>query len=107
MGPLKCSNSMDKIGKKCAETGEHLYSYKGQVKVMPLAMVDDLLAINSCGDKSLNMNIMSNSSIEMKKLGFHTPDEKGMESMLESRLLNVLISEYMDVQLRRSKVTPT
>ena len=76
-GPLKCSNSMDKIGKKCAETGEHLYSYKGKVKVMPLAMVDDLLAINSCGDKSLNMNIMINSSIEMKKLRFHTPDEKG------------------------------
>ena len=44
---------------------------------MPLAMVDDLLAINSCGDKSLNMNIMINSSIEMKKLRFHTPDEKG------------------------------
>ena len=76
-GPLKCSNSMDKIGKKCAEKGEHLYTYKGKVKVMPLAMVDDILAINSCGEKSVNMNIMINSSIEAKKLRFHTPDEHG------------------------------
>ena len=45
-GPLKCSNTMDKIGKKCMEKGEHLYTYKGQVKVMPLAMVDDLLVTN-------------------------------------------------------------
>ena len=76
-GPLKCSNTMDKIGKKCMEKGEHLYTYKGQVKVMPLAMVDDLLGIARCGDKSLDLNTVINSKIEMKKLKFHTPDANG------------------------------
>ena len=63
-GPLKCSNTMDKIGKRCIEKGEHLYTYKGQVKVMPLAMVDDLLGIAECGDKSLDLNTTINSRIE-------------------------------------------
>ena len=76
-GPLKCSNTMDKIGKKCVEKGENLYTYKGQVKVMPLAMVDDLLGIARCGDKSFNLNTVINSKIEMKKLKFHTPDVNG------------------------------
>ena len=26
-GPIKCSNSIDKIGKKCFESGNHLYKY--------------------------------------------------------------------------------
>ena len=25
-GPIKCSNTMDKIGKKCAKEGKHLYN---------------------------------------------------------------------------------
>ena len=40
-------------------------------------MVDDLLAINTCGEKAIDMNTMINTSIEIKKLRFHTPDEKG------------------------------
>ena len=48
-GPLKCSNTMDKIGKKRVERSENLYTYKGRVKVMPLAMVDDLLVMTKCG----------------------------------------------------------
>ena len=76
-GPLKCSNTMDKIGKRCSETGEHLYTYKNKVKVLPLAMIDDLLAINTCGTKSLSLNLMINSKIEAKKLRFHIPDQKG------------------------------
>ena len=73
----KCSITMDKIGKYCVDKGKHLYSYKGQVKVMPLAMVDDLLGMARCGAESADLNIMANSKIEMKKLRFHIPDEKG------------------------------
>ena len=76
-GPLKCSNTMDKIGKKCVEKGEHLYSYKGRVSVMPLAMVDDILGIAKCGEHSVDLNTTINSRIEMKKLKFHTPDSNG------------------------------
>ena len=76
-GPLQCSNSMDKIGKKCVELGENLYTYKGLVKVMPLAMVDDLLAMEKCGLNSTNLNITINNEIEFKKLKFHTPNKEG------------------------------
>ena len=71
-GPLQCSNSMDKIGKKCVEKGENLYTYKGLVKIMPLAMVDDLLGMAKCGLESTNLNITMNNEIEFKKLISHT-----------------------------------
>ena len=48
-GPLKCSNTMDKIGEKCVSNGRNLYTYKRRVKIMPLAMVDDLLAVAKWG----------------------------------------------------------
>ena len=76
-GPLKCSNSMDKIGRKSVEKGKNLYTYKGKVKIMPLAMVDDLLAVAKCGNESIDVNISINAEIECKKLRFHTPDTEG------------------------------
>jgi hypothetical protein len=75
--PLKCSNTMDKIGKKCVERSENLYTYKGRVKVMPLAMVDDLLVMAKCGEDSRDVNIYVNAEIEMKKLRFHVPNIEG------------------------------
>ena len=63
-GPLKCSNTMDKIGeKKCVNKGRHLYTYKERVKIMPLAMVDDLLAVAKCGADSKNVNIFISTEI--------------------------------------------
>ena len=41
-GSLKCSNSIDTIGKKCVNSGKHLFTYKKMVKIMPLSMVDDI-----------------------------------------------------------------
>ena len=76
-GPLQCSNTIDTIGKKCYEKGEHLYLYKGLVQIMPLSMVDDLLAVAPCNQKSLALNTFINAQIELKKLRFHTPDAEG------------------------------
>jgi hypothetical protein len=76
-GPLKCSNTMDQIGKKCINRGEHLYTYKGRTRIMPLAMVDDLLAIAKCGPESNKFNVFINAEIEIKKLKFHVPDSEG------------------------------
>ena len=76
-GPLQCSNSIDTIGKKCFNTGEHLYSYKKLVSIMPLSMVDDLLAIAPCNQSSVAVNAYINAQIEVKKLKFHTPDKNG------------------------------
>ena len=54
-----------------------MYTYKNKVKVLPLAMVDDLLGVARCGHNSLALNIFINTQIELKKLKFHTTDEKG------------------------------
>ena len=76
-GPIQCSNSIDKVGQKCFEKGEHLFVYKKMVRVLPLSMVDDLLTIARCGTASLALNTYVNAQIETKKLKFHTPDLNG------------------------------
>ena len=73
-GPIQCSVSIDKIGRDCENFDIHRYKYKGKIKVCPLSMVDDLLAVASCGLESLAVNTFINTHIELKKLAFHTPD---------------------------------
>ena len=76
-GPLMCSNSVDTIGKSVWNSHEPCYKYKNCVRILPLAMVDDILAVCRCGIESLSMNTLINSRIELKKLKFHTPDKAG------------------------------
>ena len=76
-GPLQCSNSIDKIGKKCSDRGQHLYKYKGLAQVLPLGMVDDLIGISTCGHKSVELNTFITTQVELKKLKFHVPDVNG------------------------------
>ena len=76
-GPIECANSIDKVGQKCYNNGEHLFVYKKMVRVLHLSMVDDLLTISRCGNASLGLNTYVNAQIETKKLRFHTPDENG------------------------------
>ena len=40
-------------------------------------MVDDLLAVAPCNQKSVALNAYLNAQIELKKLNFHTKDAKG------------------------------
>ena len=54
-----------------------MYSYKNQVMVLPLAMVDDLLGVANCGHDSLALNVFINTQIELKKLQFHKTDKSG------------------------------
>ena len=69
-GPIQCSNQVDKLGKECVKRNIHLYTYKETVKIMPLAMIDDILAIALCGFKSVATNTFVNCKMEMKKLLF-------------------------------------
>ena len=59
------------------ETGNHIYMYKNKAEVLPLAMVDDLVGVASCGFESVALNSFINTQIELKKLRFHTPDVNG------------------------------
>ena len=63
-GPVLCSNSVDTIGKKIRDRGETMYLYKNMVRVLPLAMVDDINAISKCGIDSLALNTYINTQIE-------------------------------------------
>ena len=51
--------------------------YKNTVRVLPLAMVDDLNGISKCGLDSIALNSFMNAQIEMKKLRFHVPNKDG------------------------------
>jgi hypothetical protein len=77
VGPVLCSNTIDTLGKKSRDRGEFLYKYKNTVRVLPLAMVDDINGISKCGINSVALNTFINTQIEMKKLRFHVPDENG------------------------------
>ena len=71
-GPIQCSMSVDTYGKECLAEKKHCYSYKGEVDVPPLAMVDDLLIITECGYKATMANSFINTKSNLKKLQFGT-----------------------------------
>ena len=71
-GPIQCSVTVDTYGKECMQEDMHLYEYKQEVPVPPLAMVDDLLIISECGFKSTMANSYINSKSNFKKLQFGT-----------------------------------
>ena len=76
-GPVLCSNSIDVIGKKVWSSGQHCYLYRNSVRILPLAMVDDICTISKCGLESLKWNSYINTHAELKKLRFHVPDQNG------------------------------
>ena len=65
---LQCGIQIDTIGKEALENKHDLYKYEEEVEIPPLAMVDDLVAVQTCGIPSLEMNEYINSKIEQKTL---------------------------------------
>ena len=76
-GPGLCSNSVDKLGKKCRDQDIHIYKYKNISKVLIFAMCDDLNGVAKCGLESVALNTFITAQIELKKLRFHVPDKQG------------------------------
>ena len=68
--PLKASVQLDTLGKECIEASEGLFKYKDCVNITPLIMIDDVLAISSCGNDSVRLNAIIQSKIETKQLMF-------------------------------------
>ena len=77
-----CSNSVDTLGKKCRDRGEHWYLYKKTARILHLAFVDDLNGISKCGAESSGLNTFINTQIELKRLRCHVPDKKGKPSVI-------------------------
>ena len=67
-GSLCCVALMDKLGKMVCNKPELLYMYKGVVETPPLQMVDDILGIQKCSNKSLQLNTAINTFVKLKKL---------------------------------------
>ena len=67
IAPLLCSVQVDSFGKQCLKNGKYLYSYKGEVKIPPLAMIDDIISISQCGIDSVMVNSFLNSKTNLKK----------------------------------------
>ena len=67
-GSICCVVLMDKLGKIAYNNPQMLYYYKNLVGTPPLQMVDDVLAIQKCSDKSLMINKTINTFIDLEKL---------------------------------------
>ena len=67
--PLKCSVQIDTLGKEMlAEESDNLYKYKGYVRIPPMALIDNILTITSCGIDSIKMNAAVQSKVNNKRL---------------------------------------
>ena len=69
-GPILCSNLVDTFGRECLLKGKYTYSYKGEVDIPPLGMIDDLVCVSECGHRTAMMNAFINHKSSSKKLQF-------------------------------------
>ena len=69
-GPLQCIVTIDAFGKECLEENKHLYMYKGEVGVPPLAMVDDVVCPTVCGVETVEVTAYINAKSNCKKIQF-------------------------------------
>ena len=67
-GGICCVVLMDKLGKIAYRNPDLLYYYKNLVGTPPLQMVDDVMAIQTCSDKSLMINKTINMFMDLEKL---------------------------------------
>ena len=66
LAPLKCSVQTDSIAKYCYCYKKGIFYYKNVVFVPPIWMIDDCVTFAICGEKSIVLNEIINSKIEMK-----------------------------------------
>ena len=67
-GSICCVVLMEKLGKYAYNNPETLFYYKNLVGTPPLQMVDDIMGIQRCNSKSLYMNTMVNTFMDLEKL---------------------------------------
>ena len=67
-GGLMCTNTMDDLPKSGMKEEDIKYKYRCKVSVPPLEMVDNIITIAECGNKSVKLNAIVNAFIEQKKL---------------------------------------
>ena len=69
LAPLKCSLSIDSIGKESLQNvHDVLYTYKNCVSIPPLSLIDDIIAVSECSTDSVEMNAVIEAKIAGKQL---------------------------------------
>ena len=69
LAPLKCSVSIDKVGKEALENmHSDLLKYRNCVTIPPLSMIDDILAVTRCSISSVKVNAMIETKVNNKHL---------------------------------------
>ena len=69
LAPLKCSVSIDQIGKDALINNyKNLYSYKKCVTIPPMSMIDDILTVTKCSLDSIKMNAIIEAKTAGKQL---------------------------------------
>ena len=69
-GPMFCSKTVDTFGQECLKESRYTYTYRGEVEIPPLSMVDDLLCVSECGFKTKSAHAFLTLKTESKKLQF-------------------------------------
>ena len=69
-GAILCSKQVDTFGQECLIKSDYTYSYRGEVDIPPLSMVDDLLTISECGYKTSMVHGYIKMKTDGKKLQF-------------------------------------
>ena len=70
LAPLECSVQVDAVAKECSDEDKHLYLYRNKVKIPPLTMVDDCIAMAKCGTDTVEINAYLNAKTNCKKLQY-------------------------------------
>ena len=70
LAPLVCSVQVDTLGKECLEQEKYLFNYRRQVKVPPLSMIDDVIAVSDCGSSTVEVLAYLNTKTNIKKLQY-------------------------------------
>ena len=69
-GPMFCSKQVDTFGQECIEENKYTYTYRGEVNIPPLSMVDDVLCVSECGFQTTMTHSYIKLKTDSKKLQF-------------------------------------
>ena len=67
-GPLISSNLIDGFSRECLTNNQHLHTYRGEVEIAPLVMLDDMLTISNCGYQTNQMEAFLNSQASFRNV---------------------------------------
>ena len=102
-GPILCSNLVDTFGRECLKDGKYTYSYRGEVDIPPLGMIDDLLCVTECGPRSSMMSGFINCKTNSKKLMFEIEKCKKLhvgQTVMDFKCQDLFLDKWTEVAIR-------